>query len=399
MDAHTRPLTLGEILDRTVQLYRSNFLLFTGIAAPAAGILVLVSGSIGLFFTSRFVNLAQIAQGNGTQSPPQIAGQEALLMMAIFGAFFLVGIPLLLGAFSMALAALSFAATRLERGEPVTIRSSYGYAFGHFWRHAGVLFLQALFAGVVPYFIFGFVIFIGAMLAALAAGTGASRTMGPLLVVGLVLMVLLLLITSIMIWLRLSLAYPASAAEGATAWNSLKRSNFLTGGTRGRIFLMLLLVWVLTMAVSAALTVPMDILIVLIKGKSNFLANPVGPVFTLMQIANLSVSFLVRIFVMPIYSVALVLFYIDQRVRLEGFDIERLMYRAGWTENYPPAYPQPVYLPPEAWGTAPPASYPPPFPAFPGPSDTPVSNSLTSVTPNLPPDTDSGRVTAGEPGQ
>lgn len=399
MDANTRPLTLGEILDRTVQLYRSNFLLFTGIAAPAAGILVLVSGSIGLFFTSRVINLAQTTQGNGTQPPPQVVSQEALLLMAIFGVFFIVGIPLLLGAFSMALAALSFAATRLERGEPTTIRSAYGYAFGHFWRHVGILFLQALFAGVVPYFIFGFVIFIGAMLAALAAGSGASRTMGPLLVVGLILMILVLLVACVLIWLRLSLAYPASAAEGATAWNSLKRSNFLTGGTRGRIFLMLLLVWVLTMVVSAALTVPIDILIVLFKGKSSFLVNPVGPVFTLMQIANLSVSFVVRIFVMPIYSVALVLFYIDQRVRLEGFDIERLMHQAGWAGATPPAYapgyPQMAYPPAGLWNTPIHPSVPPPFSILPG---LPASESPIPSAPTPSPDTDSGRFIAGEPG-
>jgi uncharacterized membrane protein len=396
MDANTRPLTLGEILDRTIQLYRSNFLLFTGIAAPAAGVLILVSGSLSLFFTSRFINLAQSAQGHGTPPSPQVVNQEVLLMMAIFGAFFIIGIPLLLGAFSMALAALSFAATRLERGEQTTIRAAYGYAFSHFWRHVGIVFLQVLFAWVVPYFIFGFVIFIGAMLAALAAGSGATRTMGPLLVVGLVLMVLALLVACILIWLRLSLAYPASAAEDATAWNSLKRSNSLTAGTRGRIFLMLLLVWFLTMAVSAALTVPIDMLIFVVKGKSGFPMNPVGPVFALIQITNLSVGFLLRIFMMPSYSVALVLFYIDQRVRLEGFDIERLMQRAGWPSAAQPAYtsnyPQTVYASPGPWETAAPTSQPPPFSALPS---RPVSES-PALTPS--PGMEPGHSLRGEPG-
>jgi hypothetical protein len=35
MESNLRPLTLGEILDRTIQLYRTNFLLFAGISTPS----------------------------------------------------------------------------------------------------------------------------------------------------------------------------------------------------------------------------------------------------------------------------------------------------------------------------------------------------------------------------
>jgi hypothetical protein len=38
METNLRPLTLGEILDRTAQLYRTNFLLFAGISAVYAGV-------------------------------------------------------------------------------------------------------------------------------------------------------------------------------------------------------------------------------------------------------------------------------------------------------------------------------------------------------------------------
>src|ERR1700746_1194577 len=43
METTLRPLTLGEILDRTAQLYRSNFLLFAGIASVYAGALLVLS--------------------------------------------------------------------------------------------------------------------------------------------------------------------------------------------------------------------------------------------------------------------------------------------------------------------------------------------------------------------
>ena len=46
MAVGTQPLTLGEILDRTVQLYRRNFLLLVGIAAPPAAVMALVTGAV-----------------------------------------------------------------------------------------------------------------------------------------------------------------------------------------------------------------------------------------------------------------------------------------------------------------------------------------------------------------
>jgi hypothetical protein len=43
MESNLRPLTLGEILDRTAQLYRTNFLLFAGIFAVYAGGVLLLN--------------------------------------------------------------------------------------------------------------------------------------------------------------------------------------------------------------------------------------------------------------------------------------------------------------------------------------------------------------------
>ena len=43
METTLRPLTVSEILDRTAQLYRSNFLLFAGISSVYAGVLLVLS--------------------------------------------------------------------------------------------------------------------------------------------------------------------------------------------------------------------------------------------------------------------------------------------------------------------------------------------------------------------
>ena len=42
MNNQLRPMVLGEILDRTAELYRTHFLLFAGISAIFAGIMLAV---------------------------------------------------------------------------------------------------------------------------------------------------------------------------------------------------------------------------------------------------------------------------------------------------------------------------------------------------------------------
>jgi hypothetical protein len=336
MTASTRPLTLGEILDRTVQLYRRSFLLMAGIAVPAAALIGVISGVAVLLFTSRFLALAQASQ---TRPAAPLSSQDFLVLGLAAALFFLIGIPLILGVFSMALAALNYAAINVNRGEPVTMRASYGYAFRHFWRHVGILFQQSLLAWVVPYFVFVAIIFAAAILTALAGKSGVGPAATVLLGILAIVGVIALLVVCILIWLRLSLAYPVSVAEDLKAWPSLKRSNFLSKGSRGRIFVMFLLVGVLTIVVSLMLAIPTDIVIGIASRKSLAGSEPPTQFLYLTQIVNLATGFLVRIFVMPIYAIALVLFYTDQRTRLEGYDIEQLMARAGWSELPPPPSP------------------------------------------------------------
>jgi len=48
MESNLRPLTLGEILDRTIQLYRTNFLILRIYAVYAGVVMVLNLAQIGL---------------------------------------------------------------------------------------------------------------------------------------------------------------------------------------------------------------------------------------------------------------------------------------------------------------------------------------------------------------
>jgi hypothetical protein len=326
MTASARPLTLGEILDRTVQLYRRNFLLFAGISVLPSALNVLVSGGASIYLLSQLPAIS----GEGPNG-----GQALLVFVGIFLVFVVVALPFLLVVYAVALAALNYAAMEVNLGVQVTIRASHGFAFRHFWRHVGVLFLQALLAWVVPYCVFVAIAIIGGVLATLIGLTRAGSAFAALFAVLIFVFVIALLVVCILIWLRFSLAFPACVAEGKKAWASLKRSNQLSKGTRGRIFVMFLMVFVLAAVVYYALTLPVDFLLGLTMHKS-LTAGPIpGLPPLLTQIVNLVISFFERTLVMPVYAIAQFLFFNDQRTRQEGYDIEQLMVQAGWNELAP----------------------------------------------------------------
>jgi membrane-anchored glycerophosphoryl diester phosphodiesterase (GDPDase) len=347
MAAGTLPLTLGEILDRTVQIYRRNFLLFLGISILPSAIYVSISGGLGLYYSSRL---------GGVQAGVAPTPTDMLTVATAAVVFLLIGMPLLIGVSAASLGALNFAAVWTDRGETATIRNAYAQGLRRFWRYVGILFLQILFAFIIPAAALSVLVFAAAIIAALTSRGGG----GPALAVVVGLFMLLVFFATMAvcfwIWLRFCLAFPASAVENKKAWPSLQRSAQLSKGTRGRIFVMYLLVVILTLVAYYALTLPIDIVLKLTMYKSMAAIALLTKPPIVLQIVNLVINCLERAFVLPIYSIALVLFYNDQRTRMEGYDIEQLMDRAGWSAlpaappvfASSPAEPPPAYFPPPA---------------------------------------------------
>lgn len=345
--AVTPPLTLGEILDRTVQLYRRNFLLFLGIACPPAASLVLISGGFTLYFTSHAAQL---------QGTPNL--QLMLTFVGVFAGFLILGFPLLLAISSVALSALNYAAFQCNHQEPVTIRAAYSHAFQKFWRYLGILSLQMLFASLIPGAVFAGIVVIGSITATLLAASRGGQIFAVMIGLLFFILIVAFLVVMVMIWLRLSLAFPSSLVENLKAWPSVQRSNRLSKGSRGRIFVMYLLVGILAIVAYYALVFPVDLVLGFTLYKSSQLAVLMTKPPIILQVINLFISFLQRAFVMPIYCIGLLLFYNDQRTRLEGYDIELLMAQAGWASQPPSVdpglHPQPFAPQPFVEQPAPP---------------------------------------------
>jgi membrane-anchored glycerophosphoryl diester phosphodiesterase (GDPDase) len=133
------------------------------------------------------------------------------------------------------------------------------------------------------------------------------------------------LIFGIIMSLRYSLAVPACAVENLKAREAIRRSIQLSKGSRGRIFMLGLLALIIQLGITG-LTQGFFIVV-------GIKHHGVIPVW--MSVVQQFLAFLTNTFVGPIYATGFTLFYYDQRVRKEGYDIERMMQTAGMSQPAP----------------------------------------------------------------
>jgi hypothetical protein len=294
MRAELRPSSLGEILDRTAQMYRSHFLLYFGIAGISyAGILVLSLLADVLFHSRAHTN---------TRMYGVLSGGVGIVIAL------LTILPV-----AIAMAAVMHAVARNYLGQTCTIREAYVNVGRRWYRYILILVAMDTYA-VLP-----IAVLMGIMIVpAVFLPAGMSRG----IIVGL-MVVMMLAGMCVAVWwlLRWALSVPASLMENLTVHRALKRSSVLTKGGIGRIFVMLLLVVAVMMVIQYAIQIPMFILLWKSRGV---------PTLTTQIAASFGSSFS-GAFVLPIYSIALTLFYYDQRIRKEGYDVEWLMEQAALT--------------------------------------------------------------------
>jgi hypothetical protein len=348
MNEPLRPSTLGEILDRTAQLYRTRFLLFLGISVIPTGVIVVLACLIGLVVA--WWNIA------GAGSVPEEAGYVLVAVFAI--GVTLVALPILLAASALAMAAMSHAVSRVHLGQTTTIRDAYKSVWRRGWRYIWLYLLEGLIIGAVPVAAYIVLIIILAGGAALAQTEGIGDvTSGALFIFVVILVVIALIVYVFQMLCRLSLAFPACVVEQIGAWPAVKRSWNLSNGTKGRILLLYLLVGLLGWLLSMGITLPLTIILSLFMSSGDPQHQQAAGLAIIF--ISYGVGFAVQALIRPVYGIALVLFYYDQRIRLEGFDIEWLMQQAGMistpgTISAPvPETPQDVEFPQDKEPTSP----------------------------------------------
>jgi hypothetical protein len=327
MESNLRPLTLGEILDRTAELYRTNFLLFAGIFSVYAGaLLVLGMLQIALLELLKAQHVAGI-----------------VLWATIFS--IVIDWPVIILMLGVSTAAISRAVAWVHLGKPATIRGAYQSIQPRVGRYLWLMtittfrtwtplvILYAIFLGISAHF--------GAFNSA-GAGLGATpppafannpqtalAALGAMAIAGLLMVPAL--IYGILMSLRYSLAVPACVVEDMRASDAIRRSIALAKDAWGRILLLALLVGIIKGGL--VLLTQAFIFVSAFKHPGQL---PGPGVSAISQV----IGFFTNSFLGPIWAAGITVLYFDQRVRKEGFDIEWMMQAAGMTAPATPVLPQ-----------------------------------------------------------
>jgi hypothetical protein len=319
-----RPMSLGEILDRTFQIYRSRFLAFAAIAAvPALGTMAVEAAAYILWGTPK--DGLHIFVVTNTLELGCMLGfyHFALFLQFLVWPGFIDSVSRY--CWSNQPAPSKRSALRLGKTD---------------WR--GSLALSAILLAavlVLPELVFAG-LFIGIAYVSSEILKFSSDAMD--LILTPVLSLLCFSGWAAIGWMNaeLSIAVPIRAVEKTTVRVALRQAWKRARGLRFNIFVAWLmpaiLGWILTLTVSEVLHLlrgSCDIGFVLpVQIRAlNAIYPPQGwcvpsPVVSSLHIASNAV---ILALLGPIFPIALTLFYYDQRIRHEGYDIEQMMDAAG----------------------------------------------------------------------
>jgi hypothetical protein len=284
-----RPLGMGEALDRVFFMYRSHFRLFLllGVLPAAIG---LINSAVQLplsISALRGVVHGHVVRQNPIQSISSLVGALIVLTAMVFVE-----------------ASCADVVSRLYQGQPVSAGQSLRASFRH-WPRYLLVYLWRLGSAVwLPALLFG--------------GGAAAIALRHTIAGGLLIFLGLAgLVYGVIAYIRNSLALPAAMVEQLPVGAAMRRSKALVAGRKGRIFLLLLLAGVVY-GMAGALESPFTIFALRAGGVGRFV--------------GLSATLLIQVVISAVSSallgIAFAVFYFDERVRREGFDVELLLQQA-----------------------------------------------------------------------
>jgi hypothetical protein len=273
-DLDLRPLSLGEILDRTFTLYRRNFLLFLGINA-LPHLLILAMHMVQTFYVSVPATVRQ-------PGPVTLQNGPSAGFMAFGFVGFILGFIIYMIVYLFSQGGTVFAVSDLYLGRSTTIGASFNRMRGQLGSLFGVLLLN------------GLVVMVGTIF---------------------------LIIPGIYLACRLITCVPAALLEDLGPRSSLERSFALTKDSAGRAFVIYLLYFILIYAAMFLLMFPFAFV-------GAMAAKDPSMLRLWMSITHVG-EFVATVLVSPFLTIATAVFYYDLRVRKEAFDLQLMMNPGG----------------------------------------------------------------------
>ncbi|MCA1630306.1 MAG: hypothetical protein LC785_10950 [Acidobacteria bacterium] len=300
------PLGAGDLIDRTVRLYRRHFTTLLRAAAPP--VVVSALGSVMLTVGWRELSLT-----------------ESGARLALYGALIFAGLVLAWGGNFAFLLVMGGASRNLVlhllRGEPVSARAIYRAVRSRFWSLVGALILIILFAGAVSMPIgFAWLMLVGLGVGGVMAITQGSAFGIVLAIILFVAFTLAALFAFFFVVGRVAYVPQVILVEGRKATEAFGRSMSLARGNVRRLTAMFLFTTFATYSALMLLAVPLGWYGYL-RGVNPLTLNDVElPLWY--AIGRQVLTQVASILLAPVWMLGLSLLYVDERVRHEGYDIE-----------------------------------------------------------------------------
>jgi hypothetical protein len=262
-----------------------------------------------------------IPASRGVQSPQMALG----MVIPMVAGFTLGGLVMTIG-MALSHAATVKAVAEVHLGKQTSIGQAYRALKGRIWRVIGVfLAVSTLSIGgaALLVIIVSVVIAVTVTMAGRAQGGAAAIAGGLLGFLGIVVGA----IVAAVIFVRYSLAVQVCVIEDLRVGASLRRSVFLSKGSRGRIVAIYAVCLVLGWIVGAGVAV----VAVLVP-------RAIGPGILSIMMVSLS-GFVSGCLTGPLATIGMSLVYYDERVRKEAFDLQLMMAAL---EPLPQASPAPA---------------------------------------------------------
>jgi len=302
-----RPMNLGGILDRTFHIYRSRFLVFVliGIAPQLAHGIFLLLGEI-----ERYTTLSYAIK--------EMLGRAANQLPNDWPASFVhfLGWPL-----------IAYLVSRDLQGERPTLTTALKWCRNRWKSWLAISALLWAVCTVVP-FLLQRLIWASGLQAWAWRHLGFEILSSP----GSLLFFLAQWSFGSLLVFAIALSAPVWAIEQIATLQSIRRGWPLVRGIWIRIVVTLIMRDALQWILTASLMFVVGILFKVAFRNYADEAAQISIRWNIFVVMNRVSSVLVA----PLLPIAVTLFYYDQRIRLEGYDIERMMTAAGLNPTAPP---------------------------------------------------------------
>lgn len=299
MSTHTfEPMSVGQIIDNALRIYKLRFLRFVTITAVVHVPIMLISiifAAIlqqnvwsGSTYSSEVISpekqyhysetVTREKEHTFPNPMPQFSPHVLIAGSIIAILFYIIG-------YVLCQAALTNCVSEYYMGRDISVKAAYQRVLPQF--------MTLIIAGILVMLIimFGFI---------------------------------LLIVPGIIFMFWYALTTPSIIVEQLSATEGMQRSKFLTSGNLGKIFGVSFIIFVITIVIAMPISICGNILIAPIFSQ-NTIMHVIAQEFTEL-IANILIT--------PVGAITYILLYYDLRIRKEGFDLEMLAKSLN-TENDP----------------------------------------------------------------